>query len=164
MNKCISYLIVGSQESTYNHVHNFTLIADSVVIMFEKSSVKAHEYTEMVYFVIKVVGNFSSPFNITIDFLPASRCPATPGVDFKDDPITVQFTPNKTSQNVCVPLVDDDKCEKSEKFVGVVRKSSLPEFATTQGRVTIKIVDSSKREDDCRGKYICIVWDNWEHT
>ena len=146
--------MVGSHESTYNHVHNCTLIADSVAIVFEKSSVKAQEHTEKGCFVIKAVGDFSSPFYITVECSPASSRPATPGDDFNADPITVQFTPNKKSQTVCVPVVDDDECEKSERFVCAVRKSSLPEFGTTRGRVTVNIVDSSKREDDCRGMYL----------
>ena len=154
---CVGYTCVscnvGSQESTYKHVYTFTWTADSVVIVFEKSSVKAQEYTEKGCFVIKAVGDFSSPFDITVECSPASSRPATPGDDFNADPITVQFTPNKKSQTVCVPVVDDDECEKSERFVCAVRKSSLPGFGTTRGRVTVNIADSSKREDDCRGKY-----------
>ena len=122
--------------------------------MFEKSRVQAQEYTERACFVIKADGNFSSLFNITVECSPASSCPATPGDDFNADPITVQFASNNKSQTVCVPVVDDDECEKLERFVCAVRKSSLPEFATTRGRVKVNIVDASKREDDCRGKYL----------
>ena len=142
--------------STYNIILacNFTLIADSVVIVFETSSVQAQEYTEKACFVIKAAGDFRSPFDITVECTPGSTDPATPGDDYNADPITVRFTPNRKSQTVCVPVVNNDECERSKRFVCDIRRSSLPVFGTSRGRVRVNIVDSSRREDDCQGKYI----------
>jgi hypothetical protein len=123
---------------------------DSVVIVFETSSVQAQEYTERACFIIKAAGDFRSPFDITVECTPGSTDSATPGDDYNADPITVRFTPNRKSQTVCVPVVNNDECERSKRFVCDIRRSSLPVFGTSRGRVRVNIVDSSRREDDCQ--------------
>ena len=133
---------------------NLIPITDYVVIVFEDSSVRALEYTKKACFTIKVAGDFRSPFSVVVECTPASSLSATPSDDFNARPIAVRFTPGKKTETICVPIVDDDECEMSERFMCGVRKSSLPAFASTRGRVTVFISDSSWRESDCRGKYI----------
>ena len=123
-----------------------------VTILFSKSSAKAQEYTEKAAVQIKAVGDFRSPFNITVVCSGAGRRSATAGDDFNASPITVRFTPTEKVQTINIPVVDDDDCEERETFVCNVRRSSLPAFASARGKVTVSIIDNSKREDDCRGE------------
>ena len=132
------------------------LTGPSVAVLFSKSSAKAQEYTEKAAVQIKAVGDFSSPFNVMVVCASTGRSPATAGDDFNASPITVRFTPTEKVQTINIPVVDDNDCEQRETFACNVRRSSLPTFATTRGKVTVSIIDNSKREDDCRGKQYAI--------
>ena len=133
-----------------------SLTGPSVAILFSKSSAKAQEYTEKAAVKIKAVGDFSSPFNVIVVCTSTGRRPATAGDDFNASPITVRFTPAEKEQTINIPVVNDDDCEERETFVCNVRRSSLPPFANARGKVTVSIIDNSKREDDCRGEQYVI--------
>ena len=128
------------------------LTGPNVAVLFSKSSAKAQEYTEQAAVEIKAVGDFSSPFNVIVVCSGAGRSPATAGDDFNASAITVRFTPTEKVQTVNIPVVDDDDCEKRETFACNVKRSSLPAFASARGKVTVSIIDTSKREDDCQGE------------
>ena len=152
---CITNDIAQMWYSYFND--RLLLLTDpNVVIVFSKSSAKAQEYTEKAVVEIKAVGDFRSPFNVMVVCASTGRSPATAGDDFNASPITVRFTPTEKVQTVNIPVVDDDDCEERETFACNVRRSSLPTFATTRGKVTVSIIDNSKREDDCRGEQYVI--------
>ena len=127
------------------------LTGPSVAILFSKNSAKAQEYTEKAAVQIKAVGDFSSPFNIIVVCASTGSRPATAGDDFNASAITVRFTPTEKVKTINIPVVNDDDCEERETFACNVRRSSLPVFASARGKVTVSIIDNSKREDDCRG-------------
>ena len=128
------------------------LTGPNVEVLFSKSSAKAQEYTEKAAVKIKAVGDFSSPFNVIVLCKGTGRRPATAGDDFNASAITVRFTPTEKEQTINIPVVDDDDCEERETFACNVKRSSLPLFANARGKVTVSIIDNSKREDDCRGE------------